>query len=134
MNQNDKIVQLLEELVKWTKVTSIPRVKELLLDMLKSPEEKVAYETSDGKKTGKQVAKQANASVGSISGWWKKWIKAGIAEPISVSGGKRAKPVFSLDDFGIEVPKIVKASTKVKGGKDSDKQGSDVGASQKAAN
>jgi len=126
MNYDERIVQLLEELVNWTRVSSIPRVKELLLEILASPEERIAYEISDGKKTITQVANQANAATGTISGWWKKWIKAGIAEPVSVRGGTRARRIFSLDDFGIEVPKIVKKSSNVKGGKVSDKQASDV--------
>ena len=121
MSKEDKVVTLLKELVKWIKVTSIPHVKRLLLEIVPSPEEKIAYQSSDGKKTVKQVAKQANVSVGSISGWWKKWIKAGIAEAVSVKGGKRARRVFSLVDFGIEVPKIAKVSPIVKGGKNSDK-------------
>ena len=104
VSEKDRTIELLEELVKWTKVTSIPKVKKLLLEILSSPEEKIAYQLSEGKKTVKQAAKQVNAATGTISGWWKKWIKAGIAEPIPVSGGTRARRVFSLDDFGIEVP------------------------------
>lgn len=106
MSKEDRMIELLEELVKWTKVTSIPKVKELLLEILASLEEKIAYQSSDGKRTVKQVAKQVNAAIGTVSGWWKKWIKAGIAEPISVRGGTRAKRVFSLDDFEIEVPEV----------------------------
>jgi len=120
------MIKLLEELVKWTKVTSIPHVKKLLLEILASSEEKIAYQSSNGKKTVKQVAEQANVSVGSISGWWKKWIKAGIAEATSVKGGKRARRVFSLVDFDIEVPKTAKVLTIVKGGKCSDKSDNNV--------
>lgn len=101
MSKEDRIVELLEELVKWTKVTSIPRVKKLLLEILTSPEEKTAYKASDGK-SSKEVAKQASVSYVTITFWWKKWIKAGIAEPIRARGGSRARRVFSLDDFGIE--------------------------------
>ena len=104
------MIELLEELVKWTKVTTIPKVKELLLEILASPEEKIAYQSSDGKRTVKHIAQQANSATGTVSGWWKKWIKAGIAEPISVRGGTRAKRIFSLIDFGIEVPNIVKSA------------------------
>jgi hypothetical protein len=128
MNQDERIVQLLEELVNWTKIVSIPKVKELLLSILESPAEIVAYQLSDGR-ASKKVAIESNVSYVTITKWWKKWIKAGIAESISVAGGKRAKRVFSLDDFGIEVPKIMKSRVLTKGGKDSDKQGSDVGAS-----
>jgi len=103
MSKEDEMIELLEELVKWTKVTSIPHVKKLLLEILETPEEKIAYQFSDGK-TSREVAKEANVSVGTISNWWKKWSKAGIAEAISVKGGgKRARRLFSLDDFGVEL-------------------------------
>lgn len=126
MSKEDRTVELLEELVKWTRVTSIPQVKKLLLEILASPEEKVAYQSSDGR-VSKKVAKEADVSYATVTLWWKKWVKAGIAEPISARGGQRAKRVFSLDDFGIEVPKIVKSSPTVKGGNTSDKPDSDVG-------
>ncbi len=103
MSREDRMVKLLEELVKWTKVTSIPHVKQLLSEILASPEEKIAYQSSNGKKTSRQVAQQTAVSQMTVSRWWKKWVKAGIAEPISASGGKRAKRLFSLDDFGIDV-------------------------------
>jgi len=127
MSKEDRIIELLEELAKWTRVTSIPHVKKLLLEILASPKEKVAYQSSDGR-ASRKVAKEADVGYATVTLWWKKWVKAGIAEPISVKGGQRAKRVFSLDDFGIEVPKIGKFSPTVKGGNTSDKSDSDVGA------
>lgn len=113
MSKEDTMIELLEELVRWTKVTSIPKVKKLLLEILSKPEQKLAYQLSDGK-TRKEVAKQVGVSVFSISKWWERWTRAGISEAIPVrGGGKRAIRSFSLDDFGIEVPPIVKASPTV---------------------
>ena len=113
MSKEDRMIELLEELVKWTKVTSIPSVKKLLLEILTSPEEKIAYQASDGKSSG-EVAKQANVSYVTITFWWKKWIKAGIAESVRARGGKRARRLFLLDVFGIEVP-VVKVTTAEEG-------------------
>lgn len=107
MSKEDRMIELLEELVKWTKVTSIPSVRRLLLEILPKPEQKIAYQASDGA-TIREVAKQANASVGSVSKWWEQWTRAGIAESIPARGGERAKRIFSLDDFGVEVPIIEK--------------------------
>lgn len=129
MSKEDKMIELLEELVKWTKVASIPKVKELLLGILESPEEIVAYQLSDGEKSGRDVAERANVTQPTIGNWWKKWIAAGIAEPISVQRGERAKRIFSLDDFGIEVPQIAKASPTPKGGMVSAKQENNAGTS-----
>lgn len=113
MSKEDRMIELLEELVKWTRVTSIPNVKKLLLEILTSPEERSAYQSSDGK-TSREVAKQANVSQPTIVKWWKKWIKTGVAEPISAKRGKRARRAFSLDDFGIEVP-VSKETTEEEG-------------------
>lgn len=110
MSKEDRMIELLEELVKWTKVTSIPKVKELLMGILESPEEMIAYQSSDGEKNRREVADQANVSQSTVSKWWRKWIKAGIAEAVSVQRGERAMRIFSLDDFGIEVPVIQKAT------------------------
>jgi len=114
VSKEDRMIELLEELVKWARVTSFPRVKELLIRLLVSPEEKVAYQSSDGEKTSREVAEIANVSHPTISKWWKAWIKAGVAESVSVQRGERAKRIFSLDDFGIEVP-ISKGATAEEG-------------------
>lgn len=115
MSKEDQIVELLEELVRWTRVTSFPKVKDLLNGILTCPEEKVAYQSSDGEKTLREVAEMANVGTSTISRWWKAWIKAGIAESISVQRGERAKRIFSLDDFGIEVPVIREATAQDSG-------------------
>lgn len=107
------MIKLLEELVKWTKVANIPYVKDLLLETLSKPEQKVAYQVSDGKNS-RDVARIANVSSFTIIKWWEKWEKVGIAEAIPVSGGTRAIRSFSLYDFGIEIPEIVEADTKDK--------------------
>ena len=115
MNTDDRVIELLEELVKWTKVTSIPKVKELLLEILPRPEEKIAYQSSDGRASS-EVSREANVSYATVTLWWKRWIKAGIAEPVSAKGGQRGKRIFSLDDFGIEVPVREAATSEDKGG------------------
>lgn len=102
MTHEDRMIELLEEMVKWMRVTSIPRVKSLLSEILRSPEERIAYQSSDGKPS-KEVAKLAGVSFGTITKWWRIWVKAGIAEAVSARGGKRARRIFSLEDFGIEI-------------------------------
>lgn len=106
MSQRDKqdvIIEILKEILKWIKVTSVPQVKKLLLELLTSDEEKIAYQYSDGR-TSQEVSQLVNVSYITITRWWKNWIKAGIAEPMSVKGGERARRLFSLEDFGIEIP------------------------------
>jgi len=102
-DKQDRMIELLEELLKWTKVTNIPHVKKLLLELLSSDEQKIAYHNSNGN-SSRDVAEIAGASQTDVTKWWKVWIRTGIAEPLSVQRGDRAKRAFSLQDFGIEVP------------------------------
>jgi len=100
----DKVEDLLKELVKWTKVTSIPHVRKLLLELLTTPKEKKAYQISDGEKTSREVARLSKLGKFKVQTMWKAWIISGIAEPVPVKGGgNRAKRNFSLDDFGIDI-------------------------------
>jgi len=130
MSKENRIVELLEELVYWTKEATVPEIRQRLLTNLESPEEKTAYELSDGKKTTRQVASKVKVGKDTVAKWWNNWIAVGIAEPIPTKGGgHRAKRKFLLKDFGIEVPKIAKTSIKRQGRKASDKQNSDGKAS-----
>ena len=109
----EKVVELLIEILKWIKITSFPQVKRLLLEILPSDEEKVAFHYSDGR-SSQQVADLAGVSYVTVTKWWKIWYKACIAEAINVRGGDRAKRIFSLEDFGIEVPQPQKNNIKQK--------------------
>lgn len=115
MSKEDKMIELLEELVRWTKVTSIPHAKKLLEEILQSPEEKTAYQASDEKMSYEEIAKLVNVSSMTISNYGKKWIKNGIARAVPVKGGgQRAVRLFSLEDFGIEIPTITPKPKKSK--------------------
>lgn len=105
LNKQDAIIGLLSEMLKWIKVTSIPHVKTLLQEILRSDKEKIAYHCSDGRNI-REVAKSANVGVSTLDNWWKTWPKYGIVELVSVKRGKRVKRIFSLEDFGIQVPRI----------------------------
>jgi hypothetical protein len=102
----ERKIELLEELVKWVKVTSIPKVKATLEELTQTPEERRVYGLSDGKRTTREIEKLTGVGRNIISRLWKKWTRAGIAEPITIAGGGiRAKSLFSFEDFGIEILK-----------------------------
>jgi hypothetical protein len=109
-----KTVELLEELEKWTRFTSMPHVRQVLLDTLNTNEKKIAYLYSDDRNS-RDVAGLANVDASSAQDWRKKWIKVGLAEPVKVQREERAKKASSLEDFGTEVPKpkSVKAEQEV---------------------
>jgi hypothetical protein len=102
----ERIHGTLEELLKWTRFEGMLKVKEVLLDVLRTDEEKLAYHYSDGRGS-EEVAKLAGLkSHTTILDYWRKWATLGLMEPINVRGGTRYKRVFPLSDFGIEIPKV----------------------------
>lgn len=101
----EKIIVLLQELAKWVKVTSHSQVGKILSEQVQSPAQKIAFKNSDGKKTTKELSELSGMDPADVSRDWKKWTRAGIAEQIPAQGGSRGKSLFSLEDFGIEVPK-----------------------------
>ena len=109
----DRMIELLTELVKWTKVTSIPKVKEILESQLPTTKEKLAYKYSNGTRTIRDVSELSGRDIGSLSKDWKQWVREGIAERIPEKRGDRARSLFSLEDFGIETPSDKAAIKKI---------------------
>jgi hypothetical protein len=62
------------------RVLVMPRLRQAVSEALGSNAERRAYEASDGTRTVREVAKASGASVGSVSGWGKKWRRLGIAD------------------------------------------------------
>lgn len=101
----DRIIGLLNEILKWERFQGWKNVKDVLLDALKDDIMKLVYHYSDGR-SSRKVAEKVSISHNTVVNYWKKWAKIGIVEPINVKGGTRYKRIFSLEDFGIEIPKI----------------------------
>lgn len=104
--QEDEQTQLLREILKWIKFAGMKEVKEVLVSELDTDQKKQVYQLSDGNKTNAEINKATGASAGAISGYWKKWVKQGLGEKISVKGGDRFVRAFDLEDFGINVPQV----------------------------
>jgi len=101
----ERIICLLEEILKWTKLQGLEKAQLALTTLLKNDAEKLAYENSDGR-TSREISAVVGVSHATIANYWKKWARYGIvAEMSSRGGGMRYKKIFSLQDFGIEIPK-----------------------------
>jgi len=109
MNSNDdkseRIIQLLEEILKWIRIQGIQNVKGILNDILRKDIEKLIYNNSDGR-TSREIAKTVGVSHATVVNYWNRWAKYGLVEEIRAQGGTRYKRVFSLLDLGIELPTI----------------------------
>ena len=100
-----RIIELLEEILKWVRLEGAQRAKDTLAGLLKTDTEKLVYENSDGR-TSREIAGLVGTSHATIINYWKKWLKFGIVKEMSSRGGTRFVKVFSLADFGIEVPRL----------------------------
>jgi DNA-binding CsgD family transcriptional regulator len=99
------MIQLLEEILKWTRLEGVQRAKTTLTELLKTHAEKLVYEYSDGR-TSRQIADIVGVSHATVTNYWKKWARYGIVKEVGARGGTRYQRVFSLSDFGIEVPPV----------------------------
>jgi Fic family protein len=106
----DRIINLLEEILKWQKLQGLEKAQSAIKTLLTNDVEKLAYEFSDGK-TSREVSAVVGVSHVTIANYWKKWAKYGIVTEIKAQGGgTRYRKIFSLSDFGIDVPKVEKKS------------------------
>ena len=103
MEQLDEIAGLLRQLLLWTRVGAVPKVKELLEATLTKDEERLAYELTDGKQTQVQIAATIKVTQPTVSNWWKKWNGLGLTMESTAFPGRQMK-CFSLLEFGIRVP------------------------------
>ena len=104
---NKEILQVLKEILKWTKFQGWKEVKDVLLSQLKDERMKLIYHLSDGKST-REIARKTGVSHNTVYEYWKKWSKVPIVEPVIVKGKTRYRKMFELEDFGIEIPDISK--------------------------
>jgi len=103
--KTDKIIELLEEISKWVRFEGVQRATDTFAGLLKTDMERLVYESSDGR-TSRDIAQVVGTSHVTVINYWKKWAKHGIVKKKASRGGTRFVKVFSLTDFGIEIPRI----------------------------
>ncbi len=104
-DKNDLIIELLHELVKWTKFQAWGKVKDVLLSVLDHDEKKKIYNLSNGENSSRSIANEVTTTHTTIVKYWNEWANSNIVEPIKVQRGVRYKKMFNLEDFGIIIPK-----------------------------
>lgn len=103
--QFNRMIELLEDIRKWTKFQGWRKVKEVLLDTLKEDEDKLVYHYSNGR-SSREVAERTPVSQFTVVKRWAKWARIGIVEPVQVQRGTRYMRIFPLEVFGIEIPHV----------------------------
>jgi hypothetical protein len=105
-------VQLLREILRWSRFENFPKLRKLLLDTLETDVEKLVYEFTDGERSRYDVAKEIGIPDSTVRNWWEGWYTLGILEP---SGKRKGRPqkIMALEDMGIEVPKIPSKKSEV---------------------
>jgi hypothetical protein len=101
----------MQEILKWIRLQGMQTAKTILEESLKKDAEKLAYHFSDGRDS-REVGKLAGISHMTVTNYWKKWSVLGIVEPVRARGGDRYRKIFSLEDFGIGVPRETRGQSK----------------------
>jgi hypothetical protein len=101
------ILDRLDELCILFRAAFSLNIKKNLETVLDTDEKKLAYHLSDGRGTA-EILNQVKMSSKTIPKLWRIWHGLGWGVQKDVPGGKRFVRVFSLDELGIELPKIVK--------------------------
>lgn len=104
ISDTKRIIELLEESLKWKRFEGAQLAKKILRDLLSKDTDKIVYQYSDGRGT-KEIAALAGVSDFTVRNCWKRWNVEGLVIPSNKFAG-RYERVFSLEDFGIDVPKI----------------------------
>lgn len=109
MNSGDqdmeaRVVTLLRELVSWTRFQALPAVKATLEAELGEDRKKVAFESTDGQRTLREVAAAAGVPFSTVKGWWNRWFQIGIVRESGARVG-RMERICSLRDVGLDVPR-----------------------------
>lgn len=102
--QNDRIVELLEEIVKWVRVMGLGQVKTTLPVALNTEKKALVYHLSDGKNSSVNIASLTGINQPRVTEFWKEWTSLGLGEQIPAKGGSRFKKSFDLKMFDIPVP------------------------------
>lgn len=112
MSADDRVVELLEELVAWTRFGARATLLDMWDNVLKDDKHLLAYELSDGTRSQTEVAAVAGISQPTVSILWQRWRKVGIVR----TAGGRAVHLAKPSDMGMERAQKLVAATKDKGG------------------
>ena len=113
MNNEERIISLLEDLVAWQRLAARENLLPFLKETLADPKHLIAYELTDGTRKQQQVADGAGLSQPAVSGLWTKWRRQGIL----IDKGGKTMHIVRPSDYGMDVPAAVPTDGKAPGKK-----------------
>jgi len=105
-DQIKELIEVLREILKWTKFAGTREVRNILLAALDTEQKRLIYHLSDGDRGSVEIAKAANVGDSTVRRYWESWARQGIVESMKVRGGERYKKSFELEDFGFIIPTV----------------------------
>jgi adenylate cyclase class IV len=98
MTVNEDAIDVLKELLVWTRVGFFGTVKTTLVDILNTNKKKLAYQAADGVRSGESIRVELKMSPNDLSELFKQCTSLGLMEQLE--GGKRRR-LFDLANFGL---------------------------------
>jgi adenylate cyclase class IV len=95
---NDEAMEVLKELLVWTRVGFYAAVKTTLVDVLNNDKKRLAYQAADGVRSGDSIRVEFKMSPNDVSELFKQCTNLGLMEQLE--GGKRRR-LFDLTNFGL---------------------------------
>ncbi len=118
----EEIASTLKELLKWSRFAGMQQLRSVLTQNLKTNSELLTYESSDGTRGAREVAKIAGVSHTTVVSYWKKWAKVGIVEPSPNFEG-RYQRICSLEEVGLLAPPIPQLTSESPPSNEQEKEG-----------
>ena len=104
VNNEEEIILILKELLKWTRFSGMKEVKIVLDSTLNTDSKILIYHYSNGELGTVEIGKLAKVNEKTVRNYWASWARLGIVESFRVRGGDRYKKSFDLEDFGFKIP------------------------------
>ena len=95
---SDEGIELLRELLKWTRVGFHPSVQAVLESALSDNRSRVIYQLADGARTVQDIRKAASVSPNKVLLVFKRCESLGLIEMLPTGQRRR---LFDLNDFGL---------------------------------
>lgn len=101
---DQRVVELLSEILRWTKIGAL-NLKDSLSQELRTDQQRLAYELSDGNRSSTEIAKLTGVSQANVSRWWQRWRELGFVDSSPQYQG-RVQRLCSLRMVGIPIPEV----------------------------